>query len=114
MVKVLAGHGDELALFFAIDGEMRGLDVASGARFDFDETERVSFPGDEVDFSAAPRRTEISGDDDIAELTEMEVGDFLAALPGLLVLRDIFGRVGASDEPIESLQGDFGEEAWHG
>ena len=52
-MQVFVGSGDELALFFAVDSQMSGLYVAGSARFDFDKAEDISFPANEVDFTAA-------------------------------------------------------------
>jgi hypothetical protein len=38
----------------------------------------------------------------------VEVGGFLAAAAGLLVLWFLFGVADARDEPVEGLEGDFG------
>src|SRR5882724_10757303 len=113
-MQILVRHGDEFTLFVAIDCQMGGLDVAGGARLDLDEAEDVSLPANEVDFSATPKRAEISRDHDVSELAQVEVGRFFAPPPGLLMFRFIFGAAREGYKPIECLQGDFGEAAGHG
>jgi hypothetical protein len=45
-----------------IDGGFGGLYVTRGAGFDFDETENVFVPADEVNFAAAAGGAEVAGD----------------------------------------------------
>jgi hypothetical protein len=73
----------------------------------------IALPADEVEFAAAAGGAEIAGNDDVAELAQVEVRRFLPALPGLLVLREYFGTTGAFNKPIESLERNFGEETGH-
>lgn len=114
VVQVFVGHADQLALLVAVDGKVGGLHIPSSAGLDCDEAENISFLADQVDFASPARRAEISGDDDITESAQVKVGGFFTATAGLLVLWSIFGAAGAGDEPIESLESDFGEAAGHG
>jgi len=44
-----------------------------GARLHLDETENIGVPADQIDFAASARRTEITCDDHVASLAQMEV-----------------------------------------
>ena len=76
---------------------------------DFDETEHVLVPADQINFSMMPRRAEIARDHDVAAATKVEVGVFLAATAGAKVGgTEITGPLAYCD-PIQ----DAGE-AWVG
>jgi len=113
MVQIFVSHGKQFLQFVAIDGQVGGLDVEGGAGLYFNKTKDIAVPSDEVEFATAAWGAEIAGHNDVAELAQIEVRRFFSAPPGLMVLSYLFGTTSVFKEPVESLESDFGEEAWH-
>jgi hypothetical protein len=65
--------------FMAIDRSLRSFNVFSCPRFNFYETKHILVPANQVDFSAAPRRSKISGNHDVAGTADMKVGIVFSA-----------------------------------
>src|ERR1700747_744718 len=55
--KVSARHSCQLAPFFMIDGSLGGLHSVGSPGFDFNETEALPVPADEIDLPTTKRRT---------------------------------------------------------
>jgi hypothetical protein len=112
MTEIIARDGCDLSALVAVDGGLAWLDVACAAGFHFDEAENIFVPADEIDFSAAARGAEISRDDRVADLTQVEVRGLFAAAPGQLVRRRLARRQGEVGEPIE--RSESCEDEWTG
>jgi len=70
--EIIAGHGGDFSALVAVYSRFAGFYVVCSAGFHFHETENVFIPSDQVDFSAAARRAEISRDHGIAEFAQMK------------------------------------------
>src|SRR5262245_31096542 len=49
----VAGHTGKVALLFLVHSHFRRLNIACGARLDFDKTKHVAVPSDQVQLAAA-------------------------------------------------------------
>jgi hypothetical protein len=63
--------------------------TSCGPRLDLDETEHISVPPDEINFSMMPCRTEIACDHDVTAMPKIEVSVFLAAPSGAKIGRPL-------------------------
>jgi len=86
MTEVLTGDGSQCALLVAIDGRPGGLHITRGARLNFNKTQHILVPTDQVDLSPATWRTEIPGHHHVAPAAQVEVRGFLAPPARTLVL----------------------------
>src|SRR3954471_6045063 len=78
-------------LFF-IDRGFGGLYVMRGARLDLNETERLPFPANQVEFSLSAPDPPVARDDRVTLLTQIEVREVFATVAGDEVLWTIAGH----------------------
>lgn len=109
MSKVIAGYGDECALLGAIHGSFSGFDVVRGASFDFDKTEHIFLPADQIDFSAMIGRAEIARDHYVSVTAQIKVSGFFAASADAEMIGGFFGRERVGGEPVEGTNRGVGE-----
>lgn len=84
-----------------------------GAGLDLDETQYIFVPANHVNFSAAAGRAEISGDDYVTEMAEIEVGVFFAATSGVEMGRASFFRLNLVDKPIGAAEDELSKSGGH-
>jgi hypothetical protein len=96
-------HLRHFSPFVPIHRRLRGLDVERSTRLNFNETQNIGVPADQVDLSPAARRPEIAFHHHIPQLPQMEVGILFSLRPGALVPRPRIGREHAVPNPIQSV-----------
>jgi len=92
LAKEVACDQAQFSLLVVINCGFGWFYVSRSAGFDLDKTKRVLVPSDEVKFTAMMRGSVVSGDDDVALPSKVEVGIFLAATARDLVRRQIVRR----------------------
>jgi hypothetical protein len=109
VAKVFAANGQKVSLLFAIHGVFLGLNVPSGASFDFDEAKYVLVPGDQIDFTATIGRSKIARDHYISNLSEIEVGGFFTAPTGSQMIWNDLRRQSFCGDPVEGSNDGVGK-----
>ena len=87
-----------------------GLHVACGAGFDFDETEHVFVPANQINFPMMPGGPKIARDHDVAAAPEVEIRVFLATPAGRLAWTVRVQRMGISSPAMTRLLAEQGYE----
>src|SRR5579862_6221208 len=105
MAQIFTGHCGKLTLLLVVDGRFGRLYVASGPGLDFNKTEDVFVPANEVDLPSTMGRAKVTGNDDVAQFAQIEVGIFLAAASGKLMGRRLVGREHATGKRVEGAYG---------
>lgn len=111
MAEILAGHGNQGALLFPVNGGLGRFDITRSPGFHLDKAEYGFVPANQVNFSPAAGRAVVAGHDYIAELAKIEVSVFFTAASGALVLRQFARRQNSICEPVERTKGGVGEAA---
>jgi len=101
MAQVFPGDGRKFTALVPINRGFGGLHIAGSAGLDFDKTQDVLVPADQVDFAAPVGRAKIPGNHHISQLPQMEIGVFLASAAGAEVFIDVFRRQSAPGDPVE-------------
>src|SRR5260370_17874732 len=97
---IVANHTPDVVALLAVYGCGGKFYIAGCTSFDFDKTEHVLIPADQVNFSMMPWRAEVAGNHDVSATAQVEVGVLLTApagaLPGGPILRGFCGQPRAS------------------
>jgi len=101
MAKVLVGHCGQSTLFVAIHCRFGGLYVARGARLNFDKTQDILVPPNQVDFSPSTRRPKVARHHHVPQTPQVEVRIFLAPPPRPLMHGGIVGRKRSLRHPVQ-------------
>src|SRR6266550_6189919 len=81
-MKIISNHDSDVMALLAVHGCGGRLDIVRGPRLDFDETEHVSVPPDEINFPMMSCAAEVACDHDVTATSQVEVCVFLAAPSG--------------------------------
>src|ERR1041384_5970882 len=96
-----------------IDRSFSRLYCVRGAGFDFNEAQHIFVPADEVNFSTAPRRSEVAGDDDVAKTAKIEIRVLFTAASSMEMDRPFVGYRQFVVEPIKTADDGVRESAGH-
>ena len=96
-----------------IDGGFGRLHRVRGPSLHFDETEHIFMPADQIDFSAAAGRAEVSGDHDVSAAAQIEVCVFFTAPASVEMGRARLRGRHFVGEPIEAADNGVGQFAGH-
>ena len=113
MPQVIPRDLGDFASFVTIDSGLRGLYIAGCSRLNLNKTKDIVVPSDEVDFATVAGSTVVSGDNEVAEFPQMEVGVFLPPAAGSLVLWFLVTGEGVRCDPIETADDSAGKDGWN-
>jgi hypothetical protein len=92
MTQVITRDGRDFTPFVAINRRLGRLDIARGTGLNLYKTKNFLLPGNQVNFTLAARRAKVAIDDNVAQLSEVEIGHFFATLANVLVRGALVGR----------------------
>src|SRR3954452_10141276 len=92
MAQIFASYRYKFPAFVAVHCCFGGLHVTCRAGLDFDETQDVFVPGNQVDFPAADGRTEVMRNDDVSVSSQVKVRIFFPAPARAEMFSKIVGR----------------------
>lgn len=110
-MEIFPGQQLKLALLVAIDSRLRRLYGKRRAGLNLNKTQNVFVPADEINISSPPRRAEVAGNHDVAQLSQIEVGSFLAFASSALMGWGRIGRKRPLCKPVQCAQCDMNEAA---
>jgi hypothetical protein len=100
--QVFSDHSCYLLPLMPVHGGFSGLHIARASRLNLDKAKDVFLPTDQINFSPAARRPEVSRYHGVAELPEMEVSRLFAAPTGEVMGSNLLRRQGVLRQPVQN------------
>ena len=101
MAQVFPGDGHKFTALVPINRGFGRLHIAGSAGLDFDKTEDLLVPADQVDFAAPVGCAKIPGNHHVSQLPQVEIGVFLASAAGAEVFSAAVRWQGPAGDPVE-------------